>query len=125
MRTDFADDEAWTRACSAALAENSDGFRAYVTVVDERAMDGASWDQLRAAAIAGGRHAAVLFVVDRRALDDEHPILVVDLSAHARPPFRCIAQELWSVDNNLNIANLDWEDFAEQTDADRVFRGAE
>lgn len=32
------------------------------------------------------------------------------------------AQELWSVDN-LNIANMDWEKFADQTDAAGVFRG--
>jgi hypothetical protein len=40
-----------------------------------------------------------------------------------RTPFRCIPSELWSVDNNLNIANMDWEDFAGSTGEDGVFRG--
>lgn len=35
-----------------------------------------------------------------------------------RPP-----RELWSVDNNLNIANMDWEEFADNTDGDGIFRG--
>ena len=53
----------------------------------------------------------------------DHPILVVDMSdtflsvaefpeIAGRTPFRCIPTELWSVDNNLNIANMGWEDFA-------------
>lgn len=37
-------------------------------------------------------------------------------------PFRCIARELWGVDNNLNLANLDWEDF-DQATIDGVFWG--
>jgi len=125
VRTNFADDDAWGRARSAALAENSDGFRACVRVVEERAWEGAQWEQVRRAAIAGREHAAVLFVVDRPALGAEHPILVLDLSGESRPPFRCIARELWSVDNNLNIANMDWEEFADSTDEDGVFRGFE
>jgi hypothetical protein len=27
--------------------------------------------------------------------------------------FRCIPPELWGIDNNLNIANMDWDDFAQ------------
>ena len=123
VRTDFADHDAWQRTLAAALAENSDGFRAYLQVVDEGAWDCAHWEEVRGAALAAREHAAFLFVVDRLALEVEHPILVLDLSAESRPPFRCLARELWSVDNNLNIANLDWEEFAENTDESGVFRG--
>src|SRR5881397_1709038 len=68
VRTDFTDDAAWQRVRSAALAESVDGFRACVTVIDERAYDGASWEDLRQAAIAGGEDAAVLFIADHSAL---------------------------------------------------------
>lgn len=122
VRTDFKDDDAWERARSAALAENEDGFRAYVSIVDDRAWDGADWETLHAAAVAGEKHASVLFVVDQVALADDHAILVVDLEER-RPPFRCIASRLWSVDNNLNISNMDWEEFAESTDSANVYRG--
>ncbi|PKW27308.1 hypothetical protein ATL31_2146 [Phycicoccus duodecadis] len=54
----------------------------------------------------GGSDAAVLFVADEQAVGPDHPVLVVDLGDDARPPFRCVAAELWSVDNNLNLANM-------------------
>jgi hypothetical protein len=31
--------------------------------------------------------------------------------------------ELWGVENNLNIANMDWEDFAGRVDESGVSRG--
>ncbi|MEO6701722.1 MAG: hypothetical protein ABI140_02000 [Jatrophihabitantaceae bacterium] len=40
-----------------------------------------------------------------------------------RSPFRVTAAELWSVENNLNLANMDWDDFAGAADSDGVFRG--
>jgi hypothetical protein len=31
--------------------------------------------------------------------------------------------ELWAVENNLKIANMDWQEFAAAVDEDGVFRG--
>lgn len=123
VRTDFSDQDAWSDLVSAVETENSDGFRAYVEVVDDPAWAGAQWSSIRAAALATDDHAAVLFVVDQGALANDYPIQVVDLSEDAEPPFRCIARELWSVDNNLNLANMDWDDFAGRSGDDGVFRG--
>ena len=48
----------------------------------------------------------------------------MDLSESSdKPPFRRIPSELWSIDNNLNIANMDWENFAATVDEGGVFRG--
>lgn len=123
VRTDFGDDAAWEVAKSAALAENEDGFRAHARAVDDPDLADTGWQDLRQSALTLDQHAAVLFVVDGPALQDDHPILVVDLSEDAEPPFRCIARELWGVDNNLNLANMDWDEFARATDDDGVFRG--
>lgn len=38
-------------------------------------------------------------------------------------PLHCILSELWNVENNLNAANMDWEDFADAAGDDRIFRG--
>jgi hypothetical protein len=122
VRTYFGSLDAWLSAEAAATAENADGFRAYVQVVDDPAWNEAGADQVRAAALAG-EHASVLFVVDQTASDGEFPILVVDLGPEARAPFRCIARELWSVDNNLTLANMDWEEFARATDVNGIHRG--
>lgn len=58
----------------------------------------------------------MLFVIGGPALAEDHPIQVVDLSPDARTAFRCAARELWGVDNNLSIANMDWEEFADHVD---------
>lgn len=123
MRTDFTDEGAWQAAEAAALAENDDGFRAYVHIIDEPQFADSTWQALRQEVTALEEHAAVLFVVDGPALADAHPILVVDLSDEPRAAFRCVAQELWGVDNNLNIANMDWEEFADNVDGGGIFRG--
>ena len=123
VRTDFTDERAWKAAEAAALAENDDGFRAYVRVIDEPRFAKCTWQALRQEVMALEQHAAVLFVVDGPALTDDHPILVVDLSDEPRAAFRCVAHELWGVDNNLNIANMDWDEFAGNVDEDGVFRG--
>jgi hypothetical protein len=34
-----------------------------------------------------------------------------------------VPAELWSVENNINLANLDWADFARSAGPDGVFRG--
>lgn len=123
VRTSFADETAWLDALSVVMTENEDGFRAYVEVVDDPAWENVEWEQLRETVLAAENQAAVLFVVDHDALEPDYPILVVDLREALRQPFRCVARELWGVDNNLNLANMDWEDFAESADPDNVFRG--
>jgi hypothetical protein len=65
----------------------------------------------------------VLFIVDEEASAADFPVLVVDLSSMARNPFRCIARELWGVDNNPNLANMEWDEFASSTGSDGVVRG--
>jgi hypothetical protein len=41
----------------------------------------------------------------------------------AMRPFRCVPSQLWSVENNLNLANVDWHDFASHVDGAGVFQG--
>ena len=123
VRTSFADDKAWADALSIVLTENEDGFRAYVKVVDDNGWENAGWEQVRRAALATDEQAAVLFIVDSTALEPGCPVLIVDLDDVSHEPFRCVASELWGVDNNLNIANMDWEEFANNTDDYGIFRG--
>ena len=123
VRTDFTDGAAWEETKAAGLAENEEGFRAYVHVVDDATLTDATWQDLRNATLALDHRASVLFVADHAALAGDHPIQVVDLSHDSRPPFRCVARELWAVDNNLNISNMDWEDFADNVESDGIYRG--
>jgi hypothetical protein len=54
----------------------------------------------------------------------DHPVLVLDPLDDGRRPFRCIPPGLWGAENNLNIANMDWVDFADAVDEGGVFRAA-
>lgn len=125
VRTDFTSDKAWHQVSDTAQAEYEDGFRAYVEPVSDPAFDGATWQAVKAAVPATGHGALVLFIADSTAIvRPDHPVLAVNLSGRgSRQPFRCIPAELWSVENNLNIANMDWEDFAAAVGEDGVFRG--
>ncbi len=123
VRTDFGDDAAWEQTKAACLGENDDGFRAYLEVVDDASLDEATWQDLRQTVLGLERKASVLFVADHMALSAGHPVQVVDVSRTARPPFRCVASELWGVENNLNLANMEWEDFADNIESDGVYRG--
>jgi len=92
-------------------------------VVDDETFDRVPWEQLRAVVQATGQRAAVLFVADNEAMREPYPVRVVDLSTEGRLPFRCAATRLWSVDSDLNLANMDWEEFTTAVDAVGVFRG--
>jgi hypothetical protein len=125
VRTDFTSDGAWQEVTDEAQRENEDGFRAYVAPVSDPAFDRVTWEMVKAAVPANDHGAVVLFIADSVTLTSpDHPILVVDLlDSSGKPPFRCIPSELWGVDNNLNIANMDWGGFAAAVDEGGVFRG--
>lgn len=123
VRTDFTSDETWQRVSGEAQRENEDGFQAFIEPVSDRAFDGAAWETVRAAVPVNDEGAAVLFIADATTFSaPDHPVLVVDLRA-GRPPFRCVPSELWGVENNLNVANMDWEDFASEVGEGGIFRG--
>jgi hypothetical protein len=72
---------------------------------------------------SGASAVGFLFVADRTTMSEpDHPVLVVDLRKKRGRSFRAAAAQIWSIQNNLSLANMDWEDFANNLDAG-VFRG--
>jgi hypothetical protein len=123
VRTDFTDPLSWNEVVEEVGSESEDGFRAYVKIVNDPDWAQASWETLLSALPVDPKRAVVLFVVDEITMATaEHPILVVDVRGE-HPPFRCIPSELWGPDNNLNIANMDFDEFADSVDSDGIFRG--
>jgi hypothetical protein len=117
VRTDFTSDDAWREVRDQARRESQEGFRANLEPVSDPAFDGARWEEVKAAVPANEDGASVLFIADSTTLTrPDHPVLVVDLLDDDRRPFRCIPPELWGIDNNLNIANMDWAEFADAVD---------
>lgn len=125
VRTDFTSDAAWQQVCDEVQRETEEGFRAYVDPISDPAFDGTTWQEVQAAVPVDDHGASVLFVVDPVTIaDPDHPILVVGLLFRTgERPFRCIPSELWSVENNLNLSNMDWVDFTASADDNGVFRG--
>ena len=121
LRTDFSDESRWNSLCSEILQPNADGFRAYVEFINDPEFDNLTVDQL---ASIKPRDLRFVFIVDKEAISNpEHPVLVVDLADEPGRSFRVIPSEMWGVENNLSLANMDFEEFANAVDEDGVFRG--
>jgi hypothetical protein len=138
VRTDFTSNDAWDQLREDATQEyGPDAFCASVEPVDDPAWAGATWEAVKAAAPTTEEEGpSVLFIADSITFaSPEHPILVVDLQDKFlsvaefpeiadRTPFRCIPSAVWDIENNLSIANLDWEDYASSADGG-LYRGLE
>jgi hypothetical protein len=127
LRTEFSDDAAWRDVCAAIEAPSPiDGFMANVAFVEDRAFEGSGVDDMLAAHAASGFYRAFMFAVDHTTIANaDHPVLVLDLIDTPGRTFRVIPSEMWSVEDNLSLANMDFEDFAESVDAVGIFRGFE
>lgn len=122
LRTDFSDESGWQQIC-AAIERPVGDFQARVTFVSDPEFAGLTVAQL-VAATSHDPNRSFAFLVDHTALSHpEHPILVVELEDEPGAFFRVIPSEMWSVENNLSLANMDFWDFADAADGDGIFRG--
>jgi len=138
IRTDHSDQAAWQALLTAVTTPNKNGFLANVHVVDDVAYSDLTTEQAVSVARARGD---LLIVADTTALTGpEMPLLAVlpfhededddydedeDEDGETKQEhgeLRVIAAELWSIENNISDANMDWEDFVNAAD-EGVFRG--
>jgi hypothetical protein len=143
IRTDFSDDAKWAAVQELIAAPQTymgQEFYAYVQFVNDAKYSGVECNDL-VHSLPDDYPGFLCFVADETTLNnDEHPILVVDFApnsvepeAYQRTPkqtpvtdiktFRAIPSTIQSIENNLSIANMDVEDFANSVDDDGVFRG--
>ena len=122
LRTDFSNPAAWDAIC-AAIREPVGEFQAYVEFLSDPEYDGATAEQVLAALPEDYNH-TFLFIADQVTLAHaDGPVLVLDLDQERGRTFRVIPSEMWAVENNLSIANMDFEEFADAADPDGIFRG--
>jgi hypothetical protein len=122
LRTDFSSDSTWAELRSAIAAPQGE-FRAMVTFVDDRRYERLTIETLLQMTRTDPNR-TFIFVADSEAMArSDHAILVVDLRGDPGRTFRVVPPAMWSVQNNLYLANMDWEEFAESAGADGVFRG--
>lgn len=123
IRTDFSDRTAWDKLIAAAREPGDILFN--MEVVDDRANSDMTVEQLMAALPEDYPHSFIV-VADNVAISQpDHPLLVVDLLEERGRQFRAIAAMIFHIDNNLSIANMGFDEFAELVDEGGVFRGIE
>ena len=108
------------------MSENADGFSADVLPVNDPSLNGMTWQELEGLVPRNDHGSSILFVADSVTMSSPgYPVLVATISRYRGgqlEPFRCMPSHLWSVENNLNLFNMDWGEFIAATD-DGVFRG--
>ena len=123
VRTDFSAEGAWDALREALFSPSGDGFLANVALVDDRRYEGLPPDQALDLIPAEYRHPLLVLADFVAVASAERPLLVVDLRAERGRCVRVAAAELWSIENNLSGANMDFEEFAGAIDDEGVFRG--
>jgi hypothetical protein len=123
VRTDFTDQAAWLAITAEVQApQGEDGFLANVKLVDERSNDTLPLERLRER-IASRSPCSFAFVVDTTTISHpEHPLLVIGLRADGGADFRAIPSAIQSIENNLSLGNMDFDEFASSADEDGIFR---
>lgn len=122
IRTDFSDQNAWKKL-QTAVNEPGDPFIFNMEIVDDRANSGATVEQLMEA-LPGEYPHSFIVVADSVAISQpDYPLLVVDLLEERGRQFRAVATQVASIDNNLSIANMGFEEFAGLVDDVGIFRG--
>jgi Domain of unknown function (DUF6924) len=121
IRTDFADESAWKKL-TAAVSEPGDLFIFNMEIVDDRANSGATVEQLMKALPKDYPHSFIMIADGTAISQPDYPVLVVDLLERGRQ-FRSTATQAASIDNNLSIANMSFDEFVSLVDEAGVFRG--
>lgn len=120
IRTDFSDDTAWN-AVATAIRQPVEGFFAYVEFVDDPAFRDLAVEQL--VALGDDLPQSFAIVADAVTMKGaEHPLLVVSVLEEPGRTFRAVPSAIQSIENNLSITNMDFWEFADNVDADGVFR---
>jgi hypothetical protein len=126
IRTDFDNQEAWETICRlirAPVHEGDNTFYAYVDFFENVQYRDQPVAELLRAVPHDYKH-SFLFVVDRESVSrTDFPLLVVNLFESRGRTFRTVPATVQSIENNLSIANMGFEEFAEAVDRDGVFRG--
>ncbi|WP_262064330.1 DUF6924 domain-containing protein [Streptomyces sp. STR69] len=122
VRTDFSADGSWDAVRAVLDSPSKDGFLANVALVDDRRYEGLTPDQALDLMHPAYRHPLLVLADSTAVTSADLPLLVVDLWGGGRC-VRVVAAELWSIENNLSGANMDFEEFAGAVDDDGVFRG--
>jgi uncharacterized protein YbcV (DUF1398 family) len=124
LRTDFSDQSTWDRLC-AEIRKPVGIFRfmAFVNYLDDAQYAEISKAQLLQLLPPNYNHSFIIVADKTTFTHSEHPLLIIDLFDDSKRDFRAVPKQIQAIENNLSIANMDFEDFADNVDQDGIFRG--
>lgn len=122
IRTSFSNEDGW-RALLQTAKNPPAPFKPYFAVIDDQHFDGRTIEEVLAALPEDYSHSAVFIADDKAISDDGFPCLVVGPLGEEVRNFRTLAREIASIDSNLSIGNMGFEEFEDASGPDRVFRG--
>ncbi|MFB6614697.1 hypothetical protein ACFCV9_10870 [Streptomyces sp. NPDC056367] len=123
VRTDFTQPHAWQTLLTTVQTPNSHGFLAETVTIDDPAYRDLPPEHVLERLPADQQDRLVALADTTTLTHDELPILVIDRSEEPPQHLRVTADQLWSIDNNLTLGNMDYEEFTEAAHDDGVFRG--
>jgi hypothetical protein len=122
IRTDFSNQSEW-EGLTAAVREAPDPFIFNMEIIDDRTNINATVEDLMSSLPKDYPHSFMVIADNVAISNPDYPLLVVDLFEERGRQFRAVATEIASIENNLSIANMGFEEFAELVDDTGVFRG--
>jgi len=124
LRVDFSNQAGWEIICATILEPVGDlAFRANVEFLENAEYNGITQDQLLELIPANYAHSFIIVADSTVISHPDHPLLIIDLYERSGREFRAIPSQIQGIENNLSIANMDFEEFAESVDESGVFRG--
>jgi hypothetical protein len=124
LRTDFSNQAIWDAICKAIREPvGIFRFRANVEFLSDPELTGLTKNQLLASLPRNYPHTFIIVVDEIAITHPEHAVLIVDLYERSGHEFRAIPSQVQGIENNLSIANMDFDEFADSVDEDGIFRG--
>jgi hypothetical protein len=115
------DDAAWRATMAIVRQPSVEGFLAYIEVIDDSRLAGVDGITLARAGNYVENHALLIVADTQTMVSRDHTLLCVHLRSLGT--IRVIPNKLWSIENNLSLANMDFHEFSDAVDDDGTFRG--
>lgn len=123
FRTYFGEGIDWNELSRNLISKYDMGFSANFTMINDKQNQNKTPDQI-IKNLPEDYPFGVIFVADSLTFNDrENTVLCIDVLEEPGKSFRVIVSELWGVENNLSIANMDFYEFYESCDENGIFRG--
>lgn len=129
LRTDFSNEPKWNQLCDLVKTPNREfGFEANIEFVNDPQLKSIKPEKITERLSKQYLNDFdFFFVADKITLEKENfPILCVKISDESNfieGSFRVIPSEIWCVESNLRISNMDFEEFLNSVNSEGVFAG--